>query len=394
MPSKRERDSAILDTIYAAAADPACGPDVLTRASDYLRANGGLLTYLPPQPARPMMIVGRLNEELATLYLKQYAGKDPWSIAMKSVAFDKPIAANSLVEKRVIRRTGLYPDVLRPQGIEDMVSVSLKPLSARGGVGGFSFSFSERGADRMDENLQQFGRLLPHLSRALAASLQLGHYADGTRQLVRVLELMPTPALLIDAAMRIIYANPAAEALVRLNDGLSASRDGGLHLAAALPSETAALSRALAQAVSLAGGSGASLSTPLRLTRPSGRARLLVLPVPLPPPAFVLWELIESARAMLLVIDPDVLPLMSEEVAREAFDLTAAEARVAVLIGGGFGGPQAAAALGISTETVKTHLAHCFVKTGTNSQAGLARILTAFPVVYPGSDKKNPQQTT
>jgi DNA-binding CsgD family transcriptional regulator len=248
-------------------------------------------------------------------------------------------------------------------------------------MGAFGFNLSERGAENSAECLQRFSRLLPHLKRAFDASLQLGRHTDGARQLTRVLEVMPGPALLLDAVGRVTYANPGAEALLRLNDGLTVARGrgSGLRLASALPAETAALEGALAQALSLTGGVDGTLAGPLRLTRPSGRAPLLVLAMPLPSPAFAIWHLVESARAMVLVIDPEAQALELAETVQTACGLTAAEACVAAMIGGGLSDPQVAAALGVSPETVKTHLARCFAKTGIHSQSGLARLLGVLP---------------
>ena len=379
MSTTHERYGALLDTIYAAAVDPSQWPEALTRASDYLGAVGGALIYHAPPPGRGFAVLGRLSEELAALYWQQYAGRDPWVIAMKNFAFDRPIAPSRLVEMSVIRRTGYYADILQPSGIEDLLAVSIRPLAAKGGVGGFSFGLSERAVERTDERLRRLGRLLPHLSRAVDASLQLGRYADGSRQLARVLGGMQNPALLLDARGRITYANAGAEALLAMNDGLAVTRGVDLCLTAALPAETAALKRALGEALSVANGEDRALQAPLRLTQPSGRAPLLIIPVPLPPPAFAMWELVESARAMVIVIDPEAGSLPVVEGAQAAFGLTAAEARVAALVGGGLSGPQSAAALGVSPETVKTHLARCFAKTGVHSQAELARLLAALP---------------
>ena len=64
---------------------------------------------------------------------------------------------------------------------------------------------------------------------------------------------------------------------------------------------------------------------------------------------------------------------------RAAFGLTAAEARLAVLVGAGTGLPEAAARLGVSRETARTHLARCFDKTGVRSQAALARLVAGLP---------------
>jgi DNA-binding CsgD family transcriptional regulator len=223
-------------------------------------------------------------------------------------------------------------------------------------------------------------RLTPHLGRALDATIKLGHLADGTRQLTRVLQLMPNPALLLDGKGRITLANAAAEALLRTGDGLALDRDGGLQLAAALPAETVALTRALAQALAVASETGSELGGPLRLTRPSGAAPLLLLPVPLPPPAFALWEMLEQARLLVLIVDPSAQSRTTAAAIQTTFGLTPAEARVAVLIGSGLSGPETAAMLGISPSTVKTHLKRCFEKTGVHSQVALARILGALPI--------------
>jgi len=239
---------------------------------------------------------------------------------------------------------------------------------------------SARGAEQADQNVRRLQRLVPHLARALDASLKLGHLADGTRQLARVLQLMPNPALLLDGKGRITLANPAAESLLRTGDGLALDRDGGLRLAAALPAETAALSRALAQALAVASGTGTDLGGPLRLSRPSGAPPLLVLPVPLPPPAFALWEMREQARVLVLIVDSSAPSRAVAAAVQTTFGLTAAEARVAVLVGSGLSGPAAAAMLGISPSTVKTHLKRCFEKAGVHSQVGLARILGALPI--------------
>lgn len=59
-----------------------------------------------------------------------------------------------------------------------------------------------------------------------------------------------------------------------------------------------------------------------------------------------------------------------------SFGLTAAEAKIALALASGASVPEAAATLGLSTNTVKTHLRKVFAKTGTSRQAELARVLS------------------
>ncbi len=200
---------------------------------------------------------------------------------------------------------------------------------------------------------------------------------------------MPNPALLLDGKGRVTHANPAAEVLLQAGDGLSFSVDGSLQLSAALPAETSALSKALAQALAVATGAGDELGEPLRLSRPSGAAPLLILPVPLPPAAFVMWELLEPSRVLVLIIDPGAPARAASAAIQNAFGLTVAESRVAVLVASGLSGPQTATTLGLSPETVKTHLKRCFEKTGVHSQVGLARLLGALPIGSIRPDRTN-----
>ncbi|MBR0668592.1 helix-turn-helix transcriptional regulator [Roseomonas hellenica] len=383
MALRSRRGAALLDVVYSAGAQPELWPEVLTRVADHLGATGGMLAYVAPRGQQSFLVTGRLREDLSALSIERYLQNNPWTNAMAGLPPGKPVVVNSLIDAGALRRSAFHADILAPQGIDDNLSVKEAVLGDHGGLGGFGFTLTRHGSENAGERLRRFSRLAPHLSRALETSLALGRYADGTRQLARVLQLMPGPALLLDRGGRISHANPAAEALLRQRDGLMTDREGGLRLAARLPAETKALSRAVTEALSVAAGGDEVLRPPLRLTRPSGLPPLTVMLVPLPPPAFALWELTESARALVLVIDPALQPLASAEAAGAAFGLTAAEARVAVLIAGGLSGPQAAAALGVALTTVKTHLSRCFDKIGVRSQLGLVRLLASMPTSAP-----------
>jgi len=368
----------LLNDIYGAVADPTRWPHALISVCDHIDGIGGMLVYNAPPGGKNLIVLGRLNPDYTAVFHKHYVW-NPWTVAVKDEPFDTAIISGSLVERRIIRKTGFYADVLAPQQIEDMIVISHRGMARDGGVGGFGFSLSARGADRAEQARRRLQRLTPHLCRALDATLQLGPLVDGSRQLVRVLQLMPSAALLLDSRQHIVHANPAAEALLRDRDGLTCSSNGGLQLSAVLPDERAALTRTLVQALRVADGSGDALGEPLRLTRLSGAAPLLVVPVPLPPPAFSLWELSDTARLLVLIIDPNARNLAAATALQSGFGLTSAEARVATLIGSGLSGPQAAQVLGVSPATVKTHLGRCFEKLGVRSQVELARMLSALP---------------
>jgi DNA-binding CsgD family transcriptional regulator len=69
---------------------------------------------------------------------------------------------------------------------------------------------------------------------------------------------------------------------------------------------------------------------------------------------------------------------MAIEILRTMFDLTAAEARIATLIAKGDGPQAIAESLGITVNTVRSHLQHAYAKTGTPDQTGLGGLVNGL----------------
>jgi DNA-binding CsgD family transcriptional regulator len=78
---------------------------------------------------------------------------------------------------------------------------------------------------------------------------------------------------------------------------------------------------------------------------------------------------------MLRVIDPGLPARLDESALRELFLLTRAEARLACQLASGATLEQAAKAARVSVNTVRTHLARVFGKTGTCRQSQLVTLV-------------------
>jgi DNA-binding CsgD family transcriptional regulator len=105
------------------------------------------------------------------------------------------------------------------------------------------------------------------------------------------------------------------------------------------------------------------------------------MPVPLPRPSFAFWELVAPARVLVVIVDPAARSRATATAIQAAFGLTGAETRVALLLASGVAGAQMPAMLGVTSATIKTHLRHCFEKTGTHSQVELSRLFAMFPPI-------------
>jgi PAS domain-containing protein len=243
-------ESQLIDQIYSTVADPGRWSEVIVDIADYLGAIGGLLNYVGPD-GRTLVVSGRLSEEPMKSFQQHYAF-NVWSLAMMEAPNGKALILNNLIEPAMLFKSGFFTDVLAPQGIENGLAMRHAALSRDGGVGGFNFCLSARGSEKAEHARPRLQRLTAHLGRALDATIEMGRLAGGPQTLAAILNVMPSAALLLDRAGRIIHANVVAEALLNVGDGLWFDRSGRLQLAAVLPSELAALTRALALALDVA----------------------------------------------------------------------------------------------------------------------------------------------
>jgi DNA-binding CsgD family transcriptional regulator len=378
---------AAVDAVYRAAASPDAWPDTLALLADHVGATGGMVVYNAPAGQPSFMVSGRLRSDLDDIYLKHYT-RNPITVAAARMPPGQVHVASQLVDMARVRRSAFYADILAPQGIAEQVVVPLASLTQRGGVGGIGFALSKKHTDETERTVTRLGRLVAHLSRAVDFTLQIGRHQSGLWQIEHILDAIPGAALLVDRTGSIMRANAKADTLLTEADGLCATKADGLHLTAQVPWEARTLASHVNQALAVARGEEQSLNGSLQITRPSGRPPLMVLITPLPPLTFSLWETVDGgARAMVQIVDLHAPTSAQAETLRVAAGLTAAEARVAALIGGGMNTSEAAATLGVSINTVKTQLTRCFDKTGVRSQVALARLLASIPVPAPPAAK-------
>ena len=383
MPRATPDHLAAVDAIYQAAIAPERWSDTLTMLADHVGATGSFLIYQPAHWEAGFLVTGRLRDDLIGLYFEQYA-KNPYSEAFARAKRNQIYRANQLVDFSAIRRSAFFADILAPQTMMEQLVLPHASLTRNGSSGGVSFALTGRQAEEAERAAARFARLAPHLTRAIDLTLQFGRHQSGTWQLEHILDQMPSAAVLIDKRGTIIRTNAMADTLLREADGIGADGADGLRLAAHSRSEARLLAQRIAEALAVVQGDDRGLDGSLRITRPSGRPPLLVLVTPLPPAAFSLWETVDGgARALVQIVDIRRPSGAQAEILRVTAGLTDAEARVAALIGGGMTAAEAAATLGVSLNTVKTHLTRCFDKTGVRSQVALARLVASIPV--PGS---------
>ena len=177
---------------------------------------------------------------------------------------------------------------------------------------------------------------------------------------------------------RVLFSNRVAETFAKTGDSLKVV-SGKLSPTDRMAAAT--LLRILDRKAASANGIANGCQT-LALPRPGGGG-LVAMVYPISAPSHPCAATPREAIAAVIVQDPAVCLRMPGEAFAQLYCLTAAELRVALAMVPGTRPQNAAEALGISSNTVKTHLQRIFEKTETSRQADLIALMlrTTPPVV-------------
>ena len=377
--------SDIVTAIYRSAIGPDLWPGTLDLVADYLGADSGMVLHLSASRDSNFIIHRRLREDLNQLFLQHYT-ENPYGLAFARAPVGKALVTDALIEKEVLRRSAFYADILAPQGIAEIIAVRHADLS-RNGVGGILFNVSKSRVDYVEEAATRLESLVSHLSTALDLTLQTSRLNAGQRQLDHLLASMAGAVILLDRDGRILRMTTSAEALLRERDGLMIVKGRHLTLGAQMGDDCSRLGAGIKQALAVARGEPQSIAGILQIELASGRRALLVQVMPLPVSAFSPWAAIDGrAHVMVQIADPRASIDAQAEQLRLLVGLTAAETRVAALLGSGLGLAETASELGVSLNTVKTHARQVFAKAGVRSSAALVRLMASIPVGPPHLD--------
>ena len=212
--------------------------------------------------------------------------------------------------------------------------------------------------------------------------------AVGTPALAPLVERLRIGVVVLDALGCVLGCNAAARAI--LASGTAVLEHEGT-LEPAQPSDLEALRRLLDGACRSGRPADAR---GLALGRGDGQRPLELLAVPLDRHEAGAAAPAAGARpgdrggtpaALLLLYDPDLCRRHGgDRQLRDLYRLTPAEARVVSALLDGLNVDEAAARLGLSRHTVRTHLKHVLGKTGARSQSELVRMILSGPLTLLG----------
>ena len=333
---------------YEAGAEPARWPVFLERMSVALRGptSAFQLQDLQHQSGSIAFLIGQ-DPAVADAYNSHYAALNPWTARGGALMEPGRVLVGELViSLRELKRTEFYADFLRPQDLAHTISAVVARDAEN--VAFVTVLRSARlGAYTAGEQAL-LARLVPHLRRAFEIHRRLGAMRRRDEALMSTVDRLPWAVMVLDRGRRVAFANAASRRIDR-----------------------ATMLRVLARARAGGGTVARATGRPLSVS-----VAPLVAEEPLVPGG--------GPMQLVFVVDPDARQSSSLAWLREAYDLTAAEARLTMALASGASLEDVANTTSVAIGTLRTHLKHALAKTGTRRQSELVRVvLLGAPVFDP-----------
>lgn len=367
-PGPMDEFDEILGLCYNGPLEDVPWHDFLERLSERLNAVFTFFILRPPETDYDgLLIYGGNNvatENIAS-YNQTYHALDPFV----DLPANTVITVSEMVGFEEWKNCVYYKQYLEHTGVLHILGVDLyTPDGIHCRLRACRMTGSE---DFNDEDKAVVAALLPHLQRAVIIHSRLNTMEAELRLYQGTMDRMYIGTIIVDENGRLLRINTAAEEIIGEGDGLMLSSGA---LKAEYNEETRDLIQAVKQAVNRTPEDTPGLVKALAITRPSGKAKLglLIRSVPL-------TEWSDGTRcpaAVVFIRDPERHTFNSyQDIMRELFDLTPAEASLAMLLANGLTLDEAAEEMGIRRNTARAHLRMIFSKTEVTRQTELVRVL-------------------
>ncbi len=370
-----QRVSDVIAMIYDSAIDPGGWTAALQALHDALGfANAALgLNALPSGDLLLNVSSGVPDEWLALMpkygpdMLEQWGGIE----RIMRYPIEQPQVHSWIRDPGTWRQNRYYVEWGEPQGLDDgMAFMVSRDAGAVGHIGmGRHRSKGFVTQDDIDNALL----FIPHVQRSVAISRLMDIRAMTATTLEAVLDRVTAAIVLVDADLRIVHANRAAEALFAVAGPIQ-SVGGRLQVRAG--AAMAALVEAVAQAQrNESAMADRAFGIPIRkdhavasvlhvLPLHQGEARAGLAP--------------RAVAAVFVAPATPSHPLNPHGTFAALFGLTGGEVAILEHVLAGRSNIETAELLGVRESTVKTHLQHIFAKTGAHRQSELVALAASL----------------
>ena len=372
----RKEFDEVVALIYLATTEHEHWSSVLERISLRIGANiAAVHVHARAGDTEPATTVGAWGRKVPPGlrdYETYYATRNVW--VQHGARLLKPgaiLTGEQMCPDDVLLRSEFYLDFLRPLDVRYSIRAVLtgdpEPLSY------FSAGRPHRARPFGDAQRRVLGAVTPHLMQAIRIQERLESVQARRHAVSTALERMPLAAIFLDRRCRVVEMNSTARKIVEAGDGLRLEH--GVLVAFDTRAEVQ-LQQMIFGAASMDSGRFLQHGGAVSLPRPAGRRPLAAMVAPTGVAG--LFPASRSARVVVLIEEPDRQTAGPFAAFTKDCKLSRAEAGLAALLVGGKSLREAAAAIGISDNTARSHLKRVFAKTGARRQSDLVRRVLTY----------------
>lgn len=221
-------------------------------------------------------------------------------------------------------------------------------------------------------DIESFNALVPHIQRAIQIRQRMADLEVTRNFLVGGLDVLAMPTFLFDEFGKVAHSNESALFLLKGSKDLSLVNG---HLQCNDDPTNRKLGTELANALRASRGEGSVLNNAVLLQR-TNQLPLMLMVAPLKLSG---GDKRTHGGALLFAFEPEKTPTVTVGLVKQLFELTEAEASLAVALCGGSSLEDVACDRGTSINTIKSQLKSVFIKTGTRRQSELVSLILASP---------------
>jgi len=293
----------LIDPAYQAALDPGHWPAFLQNARRVFKSADASLLSHNLTNRRPGVSVSTLAPEVQQAYLHRWGQEDPWarSPVTRTLGAGNVAVGEQLISRADLERTAFHSDFGRHVDVERVVILMIE--DAPRVLSAFSISRSARRGEFGSSDAKMLRALAPHFQRALQIHRRLTGAEGFAGGLVSALDRLAHGVVLVGRSGEVLFANHAAEEVLRANDGLTV-RNGQLDAARA--AQTTTLRACIGSAAGTSAGDAAGSGGLIVVDRPSGKSPLRVLVTPVAHRRVLIGS--AGAAACVFITDPERTP--------------------------------------------------------------------------------------
>jgi DNA-binding CsgD family transcriptional regulator len=370
--------SRTIGAIYDCALDPQLWPTALEKIAGLIGGNHAALRAVNPITAdlRLNITWGGGGPHWKQLYDETYFKLVPTFRPQLEMGVDEPSTSDAFMPRAEFVQSRFYKEWAKPQDFFDVAGVAfLRRPDLRAHVSVYTPSTRARVGPR---DVAIMTELSPHIRRAIVISDLLEMKTIAAETVHGALDLLGVAILLVDAECRLVHANRAGEALLRMGSPFINDK---ARIRTADPKTSAVLADAVARANRDDVGMGrAGIGLPVG---GDGAARSVIHVLPLARREHH-PRLASSAVAALFVAPTTAGPHVWRDAVAALYDLTPAETRVLALLAQGLAPADISTRLAVSQPTVRTHLQRLYSKTGTERQGELIALVASLSLPLAG----------